>query len=69
MQEDNLMSVFMLLFILAILGAGTWLLITYVPMPQGIRTVIIVVAIIVAALYALHAFGLRVPNIQVPQVR
>ena len=63
------MSIFMLLLVLAVIGAGAWALITYVPMPAAIRTVIIVVAVLACIVIALQAFGIRLPNPTVPQVR
>lgn len=63
------MSILYLLVLLAAIGCGAWALITYVPMPAGVRTVIIIVAVIGCVLLALHAFGIGVPNPSVPQVR
>ncbi len=63
------MSVLTLLLVLALLGAGAWLLITYVPMPSGIRSLIIVVVVVIGILYVLKAFGIGLPNLQVPTVK
>ncbi len=62
------MSILMLLLILAVIGVIAWALVTYIPMPQGIKTVIVVVAIICAVIYALNAFGFHLPNPGVPQL-
>jgi hypothetical protein len=64
------MSIISLLVILALVGLVAWVLIKFVPMPQPIRTVIIIVAIVIAVLVALHAFGIFTGglNQQVPHV-
>lgn len=49
---------FSALIVFVIVAALIGLLITYVPMPEPIRTVIVVVAAIFILLYALRAFGL-----------
>lgn len=46
-----------LVIYLAILGFLVWLLITYVPMPQPIKTAIIVVVVVMIILYLLRALG------------
>jgi hypothetical protein len=62
------MSVIILLLMLALLGVITWVIVTYIPMPQGIKTVIVIVAVVCAVIYALNAFGvMRLPLMQVPQ--
>lgn len=63
------MTVLMLLLVLAVIGVITWALVTYLPMPAPIKTVMIVVAVIVCVLYALHAFGIHLPNPSVPTLR
>lgn len=63
------MSYLALLLILAFIGLVAWALVTYIPMPQGIKTVIVIVAVVCSILYALHAFGFHVPNPSVPQLR
>lgn len=62
------MSILWLLVILAVIGLAAWALVTYVPMPQGVKTVIIVVSVICAVIYALNAFGFHPPNPNVPQI-
>jgi hypothetical protein len=63
------MSVLALILILALLGLITWAVITYVPMPAGIRNLIVIVAVIAGVLYALSAFGIGLPHLQVPSVK
>lgn len=63
------MSLIMLMLMLAVLGAITWAIVTYIPMPGGIRTVIIVIAVVAAVIYALNAFGVSIPHFPVPAVK
>lgn len=63
------MSLIMLLVILAVIGLAAWALVTFVPMPGAIKTVIIVVSVVACVLYALHAMGIGLPNPGVPQIR
>lgn len=63
------MSILMLLVILAVIGVAAYLLITKVPMTNGVKTVIGIVAVVACILIALHAFGIHLPNPGVPQVR
>lgn len=59
-------GIIQLLVILAIIGLVAWALVTAVPMPQPIRTVIIVVATLLCLLIVLQAFGgiVAVPNLR-----
>lgn len=64
------MTVLSLLFVLALIGLVTWALVTFIPMPGNIKTIIVVVAGIIAILYVLSAFGvLGSLNIRVPTLR
>lgn len=63
------MSILGLLLVIAVIGLIAWALVTYIPMPSGIRTVIIIVAVVCAVIYALNAFGFHLPNPSVPQAR
>ncbi len=63
------MSIVMLLLVLAVIGVVAWALTTYVPMPQAVKTVIIVVAVIACVLYAFSAMGIKVPSPVVPQIK
>lgn len=58
-----------LIVMLALLGVIAWAVVTYIPMPQGIKTVIIIVAIVAAVLYALSAFHIGLPNTPVPSLK
>lgn len=63
------MGILGLLVIIAVMGLFAWALVTYVPMPGGVKTVIIVVTVIAAVIYALNAFGVHLPNPGVPRLR
>jgi hypothetical protein len=56
-----------LLVLLAIVGLVAWALVSLVPMPSQIRTVILVVAVLICLLIVLRAFG--VTDLGVPAVR
>jgi hypothetical protein len=60
-----------LILVLALLGVITWAVITYIPMPKGFKNLIVIVAVVVAVVYVLNAFGVigRLPDMRVPQVR
>ena len=62
------MNVIMLLLILAAVGFVAWLLMRFIPMPQPIRTLIIVAAVIIDVLILVNAFG-GIPNVHVPSLR
>jgi hypothetical protein len=55
-----------LLIVLAVVGFLVWLLTTYVPMPDPIKQVIIVIVVIVMILYVLQLF---VGDIPLPRFR
>lgn len=65
------MSIVALFLLLALLGLFAWLLTTFIPMPQQFKTLLIVVAIIIALLLVLQAFGFLsgIGSVQVPKVR
>ena len=64
------MTIIALLFWIALIGVIAWLLVTYIPMVQPIKTVIVIVAVICVVLIAAHAFGIVGDfNVQVPKVR
>jgi hypothetical protein len=63
------MSILLLLLMIALVGVVAWALVSYVPMPAAIRTVIIVVAVMACVLYALHAMGIGLPNPSVPRLK
>lgn len=58
-----------LLVLIALIGLVAYCLIRFIPMPQPLQTLIIVVAALGCLLFALNAFGVRLPSIGVPQVR
>jgi hypothetical protein len=49
-----------LILLMALIGVIAWAIVTYVPMPQPIRTVIIVAAAIFCILLLLRALGLDI---------
>lgn len=57
------MDLISVLLVVAVVGFFVWLLITYVPMPPPIQTVIVVVTAIVLVLYVLRALGFVLPNV------
>jgi O-antigen ligase len=64
------MGIFGLLIWLALIGVAAWALVSYVPMPQGMKSLIIIVAIVFGIVIALTAFGvLPMRDMAVPQVR
>jgi hypothetical protein len=50
-----------LLLTVAIVGFLVYLIVTYIPMPDIFKTVIIAIAVIVLILYVLRIFGLDIP--------
>lgn len=52
------MDLIQLVVLLAVVGLVLWLVITYIPMPEPFRKVIIAVVVIVLALYLLSLFGI-----------
>ncbi len=51
------MPIILLLFWFAIIGLIAWALITYVPMPQPIKTVIVIAAVVFCVIILLQALG------------
>jgi hypothetical protein len=47
----------MLLLVLVVLGVVVWAITTYIPMTPGIARLIQIVAVIIALVYVLNAFG------------
>jgi len=52
------MDLISLLIALVVIGVVWWLVTTYIPMPQPIRTVITVVAVLILCIFLLQTFGL-----------
>lgn len=61
------MSLITLVLVLAIVGFLLWLIVTYIPMPEPFKKVIVVVVVIVLVLYLLQLFGIVGPS--VPRLR
>lgn len=57
-----------LLLLIALIGVTAWALVTFLPMPSGIKTLIIFVAIFAGIILALNAFGVHLPNPGVPRL-
>lgn len=55
-----------LILTLAIFGLICYLVVTYIPMPEPVKTVIIVLVVIVLILYILKVIGFNFP---VPRIR
>jgi len=47
-----------LILTLALVGFVVWLIITYIPMPDVFKKVIIVLVVVVMVLYCMRAFGI-----------
>lgn len=60
---------FLLILYMAFIGLAAWLAIKYIPMVEGVKTVIIVFAVVACVLLGLHAMGIGIPNPGVPQIR
>lgn len=54
------------LIIATILGVAAWALTTYVPMPQGVKTVIVIAVVLFLVLILLRAM---VGDISIPRLR
>ena len=64
------MSIIGLIVVLVIIGVLLWLLNTYVPMAQPIKTILNIVIILIVVLWLLQVFGLLSGNVPtVPRVR
>ena len=63
------MSVLYLFLILALIGLVAWVLTEFIPMPQKMQQLIIVVAVVVALVYVLAAFGVLHSHIAVPTIK
>lgn len=50
-----------LLVVLALIGFGVYMLVTYVPMAPPFKTAIIVIAVLVLVIYVVRLFGLDIP--------
>ena len=50
----DLMALVTLLIVLAVVGFVVWLIVTYIPMPEPFRKVIIVIVVLVLLLYVVQ---------------
>lgn len=64
---SNQMPLLQLVVILIIVGVGLYLINTYVPMAQPIKTIINVVVIVVVCIWLLQLVGFVGPRIGPPQ--
>jgi len=62
------MGVFELLFVIALIGVVAYALQRWVPMSDGMKQLISIVAIVVAVVFVLAAFGLMPHNVPVPRL-
>lgn len=62
------MPLFSVLIILALVGLLAWALTTYIPMPDGVKRLIIIVAIAVCVLWVLSLFGFTLSSMPGPRV-
>lgn len=57
------MSLISLIVVLAIVGFVLWLVLTYIPMPDVFKKVILVVIVLVLILWLLQVFGITGPSV------
>ena len=60
------MSLISLIVSLAVVGFLLWLVLTYIPMPEPFKMVILVIVVLVLVLWLLQVFGVTGPT--VPQL-
>lgn len=60
------MGIIEFMILAAVLGVAAWALTTYVPMPQGVKTVIVVAVVLVLVLILLRAL---VGDVSLPRLR
>ena len=63
------MPIISFLLFCAVIGLICWLLVTFIPMPQQIKTIIVVAAVIFIVLILLQATGLLEGIGTIPRVR
>ncbi len=63
------MGIIEFILICAVLGFVAWLLITYVPMPAPIQTIIIIAVCIVIIVLLLNALGIMGYDRPIPRLR
>ena len=57
------MSLIALIVTLAVVGLIVWLVVTYIPMPEPFKTVIVAVAVLVLLLWVLQQLGVVGPSV------
>lgn len=57
------MDLLIVLFVLALIGCGAWLLTTYIPMEPVFKMGIRIVAAVVMIMYLFRVFGGSIPNV------
>jgi len=64
------MSLIALVIIVACIGLALWAITTYIPMPDAIKKLLIVVGILVCLLLVMDAFGVldSLKSVRVPQI-
>lgn len=55
-----------LILVLALVGLIVWLVTTYIPMPQAIKNMIIIIVVVLMVLYLIQIFAVDIP---VPRLR
>ena len=68
-QREIKMGILTLLLVLALIGGAAVLLVKLLNPTPGVTKVIYIVAVVACVLIALQAFGIRLPNPGVPQIR
>lgn len=62
------MGVFELMLLCAGIGCGAWAITSFIPMSDGVKRVMQIVAIVVIAAVVLKAFGLWPHDVPVPKL-
>lgn len=62
------MGIIEFLIIAAVLGLIAWALVSFVPMPQAVKTIIIVAVCLVLVLLLLKATGVLDHDIRIPRI-
>lgn len=57
------MDLIVLLLVIGIIGFAVYLIVTYIPMPDIFKTVIIIFAAILLLLYLIRILGIAIPNV------
>jgi multisubunit Na+/H+ antiporter MnhC subunit len=57
------MDLLLVLFVIALIGCGVYLITTYIPMPPIFHTAILLIAVVFVLLYLFRTFGGSLPNV------